>query len=268
MRNHGEAAIPRSATFNPTNDVQGSLMRTFPDHPAADIVLVHSSDLHVDDDVAIGAYTGLIGLASVLATARSLSADAVLLAGDTFDNHRVSGPVLQRATDLIAAACLPVVLLPGNHDPAMADCLFRRAGIVGLPNVHALGVTDPVSILFARHGLEIYGRAHHGYADMPPFHPPRPRTTLWQIVMAHGHYVPPEERLREAHRAWKFSDEDVTATQADYVALGHWDRPVKVGDGSVPAYYSGSPDLARTVNVIRLGAAKGVTVDRVPVTWV
>ena len=35
----------------------------------------------------------------------------------------------------------------------------------------------------------------------------------------------------------------IAATGADYVALGHWDRPPQVGDGSIPAYYSGSPAL-------------------------
>jgi DNA repair exonuclease SbcCD nuclease subunit len=247
--------------------MQGTFMRNSADHQAADLVLVHSSDLHVDSDRGVGTYTGLIGLAGVLATARRLAADAVLLAGDTFDNHRIGTPVLRRATELVAEAGVPVVLLPGNHDPATSDCLFRRAGLVGLPEVHVLGITDPDSILFNRHELEICGRAHHGYDDMPPFHAPRPRTTRWQVVMAHGHYVAPGEWQREAHRAWKFTDQDIAATMADYVALGHWDRPVRVGDGSVQAYYSGSPDLAGTVNVIRLGAANGVTIDRCKIAW-
>jgi hypothetical protein len=79
-------------------------MHSSPDHQAADLVLVHSSDLHVDDDRRIGTYAGLIGLAAVLATARRLAADAVLLAVDTFDNHRIRTSVLQRATEPIAAA--------------------------------------------------------------------------------------------------------------------------------------------------------------------
>jgi DNA repair exonuclease SbcCD nuclease subunit len=247
---------------------QASVMHDSSDRSADDIVLVHSSDLHVDDDLGIGAYNGLIGLASVLATARSLAADIVLLAGDTFDNHRVSAPVLARATALLATAGVPVVLLPGNHDSIMPQCLFQRAGIIGLPNIHVLGVTNAGSILFEQHGLEIWGHAHRGYGDMAPLYTPRPRTTRWQIAMAHGHYVPPEEWRREAHRGWKISDQDIAATEAHYVALGHWDRPVQAGDGGVPAYYSGSPDLARTVNAVRLSAATGVTVDRVPLIWV
>jgi len=79
--------------------------------------------------------------------------------------------------------------------------------------------------------------------------------------------VPPHEWSAHAHRAWRISDRDLAQTRADYVALGHWDRPAPVGDGSVPAYYSGSPDLAGTANVIRMTAAQGVRVSRAALTW-
>ena len=232
-----------------------------------DIVLVHSSDLHVDDDVIDKDYNGLVGLRSVLATAQALGADIVLLAGDTFDNHRVSTPVLRQATDLLAAAQLRAILLPGNHDPALSDCLFQRAGLLDVPHVHVLGVTHPQAIVFAEHDLEVRGRAHRSFDDMPPFDQPCPRSTRWQVVMAHGHYVAPNEWQAHAHRAWRISDQDLARTQADYVALGHWDRPTPVGDGSVPAYYSGSPDLAGTANVIRISASHGIIVSREALLW-
>jgi DNA repair exonuclease SbcCD nuclease subunit len=57
----------------------------------------------------------------------------------------------------------------------------------------------------------------------------------------------------------------IAATGADYLALGHWDRPMQVGDGSLPAYYSGSPDWAKTVNLIRLTPNGDVAVTREPV---
>lgn len=230
-------------------------------------VIVHSSDLHVDDDVVGMAYNGLLGLRSVLATARALQADVVLLAGDTFDNHRVSPPVLRRTTELLAAAEMPVVMLPGNHDPAMPDCLYRRAGILDLIHVHVIGVTTPESVRFDEHGLEIWGHAHRDFSDMAPLRTPRPRVTQWQVVIAHGHYLPPEDWRLQGHRAWQITDPELAATRADYIALGHWDRAVSVGDGSVPAYYSGSPDLADTVNVVRLNPASGVTVRREPLIW-
>ena len=60
--------------------------------------------------------------------------------------------------------------------------------------------------------------------------------------------------------------EEIAATEADYLALGHWDRPIQVGNGAVPAFYSGSPELARTVNLVRLTAGE-VAITREPLTW-
>src|SRR5205085_7455580 len=83
------------------------------------IVLVHSSDLHVDHDYTarIHGGDGTAGLACVLAAARKFDADLVLLVGDTFESHRVPDYVLDRAASVIATAALPIVLLPGNHHP-------------------------------------------------------------------------------------------------------------------------------------------------------
>ena len=60
-----------------------------------DVVLVHTSDLHVDEDRRGG--DGTAGLRSVLVTARAVRADIVLLAGDTFENNQLGGTILDRA---------------------------------------------------------------------------------------------------------------------------------------------------------------------------
>src|SRR5260370_518714 len=99
-----------------------------------ELVLVHSSDVDVDDRGGIG------GLKAVLATARALGADLVLLAGDTFESNQLGAAVLDRAARLIAEAGMPVVMLPGNHDPALPDSVFVRGEIARVPNVHILAV--------------------------------------------------------------------------------------------------------------------------------
>ena len=228
------------------------------------VVLVHSSDLHIDDDTTPGHYHGLDGLRFVLAAADAVKADAVLLAGDTFDNGRVAETVARRAAALLAEVRMPVVILPGNHDPAMPDGIYHRSGILGLAQAMVIGHTHPESILLPYLDLEILGRPHRSYADMQPLPVMTARKTRWQVVIAHGHYVPPQDWAEEAHRSWRISEADLAATGADYVALGHWDRPVAVGDGRVPAYYSGAPDLALTANVIRLDPDAGVVVERRP----
>ena len=56
-------------------------------------------------------------------------------------------------------------------------------------------------------------------------------------------------------------------TDPDYVALGHWNRPAKVGPTGIHAYYSGSPELAGTVNVVRLRDDGTVRVHAEPIRW-
>lgn len=233
--------------------------------PDAPVVVVHSSDLHIDDEPRHNGYTGLKGLAAVLAAAREVAADLVLLAGDTFDNGRIPGAIAREAGALLATAPAPVLLLPGNHDPAFTDSMFHRSGIVELGTARVIGITAPERLVLDHLGLEIAGRPHRSFDDMHPLPEPAPRAARWRIVMAHGHYVAPADWADEAHRSWRISDDVLAATDADYVALGHWDRPVAVGDGRVRAFYSGSPDLARTVNVVRLSPATGPTVERVAI---
>src|SRR3974390_3163016 len=54
-------------------------------------LLAHSSDIHIDEE------RGAAGLCAVLATARALRADVVLLAGDTLENNQLRVTVTERA---------------------------------------------------------------------------------------------------------------------------------------------------------------------------
>jgi DNA repair exonuclease SbcCD nuclease subunit len=235
---------------------------------AQEVILVHTSDLHVDEDHAAGSRGDrAAGLRAVLATARMSRADVVLLAGDTFENNQLSPAILDRAGRLLAEARLAVVILPGNHDPALANSVFVRGELGRIPNVHILGVTHDEAVPFPLFDLEIWGHAHRDYFSMAPLRGPRPRSTRWQVAIAHGHYEPPETRANPLRPSWVFSDEEIAATGADYLALGHWDRPMRVGNDIVPAYYSGSPELAGTVNLVRLTVAGEVIVSREPLSW-
>ena len=233
---------------------------------ARDIVLFHSSDLHVDHDYTARMHggDGTAGLASILAEARKARADVVLLAGDTFDCHRLPNELLDRTAEVIAAAELPVVLLPGNHDPAVADAVFHYGALRGVENLHVLGVRHERAVLFPDLDLEVWGRPHLDYGDMIPFETTLPRRTRWQVAIGHGHYVPEPDRSTHLRPSWLIGDAELTATAADYVALGHWNRPVKVGNGGVAAYYSGSPEYSGTANMVRLTPAGDVVVTRMP----
>jgi DNA repair exonuclease SbcCD nuclease subunit len=239
-----------------------------PRRNGGEVTVVHSSDLHVDDGRIAAQHDGdgTGGLKAVLAYARSVTADVVLLAGDTFDNHMVTAATIERAARVLAEAGVPVVLLPGNHDPVTADSVFVRGGYGDIPGLRILGLSDDGSISFVEHQLEIWGNAHRDYHDMAPLKNPRPRTTRWQIAMGHGHYEPPETFANPLRPSWLISNEAIDATGADYVALGHWDRPAQVGSGIIPAYYSGSPEWAKTVNLVRFTKTGDVIVTREPLS--
>jgi DNA repair exonuclease SbcCD nuclease subunit len=224
----------------------------------SDLILVHSSDLHLGLD-----HRGddLHALRQVLRAARDVQAHVLLLAGDIFDHNRVPLALLDEAARMLDDARLSVVILPGNHDCLTPNSVYRRGGLADPANVDVLGITVDEAAVFPELELEIWGRPHMDHADMSPLRDPRTRTSRRQVATAHGHWV---TGPHDHHRAWLIHDEEIAATGADYVALGHWDRALPVGDGSVPAYYSGSPDLAKTVNVVRFGANGAVQVMREP----
>lgn len=231
-----------------------------------EITIVHTSDVHVDHEYTArqNGGDGAAPLAIVLAAARAVEADAVLLCGDTFDCHRLPAALIARVGALVRGAGMPVVLLPGNHDPAMDGAVWDMEGLAGLGNLHVLGGAGGESVVFPHLNLEVWGRPHRDWGDMIPLERPRPRSTRWQIAMAHGHYVPVPDRGVFPRASWLIGDAEIAATSADYLALGHWNRAIKVGTGPVPAYYSGSPDYAGTVNVVRLGGGGGARVERHP----
>jgi len=232
--------------------------------------LVHSSDLHVDDDrvAALHGGDGTGGLRAVLATAQALAADIVLLVGDTFDNHMVNPATIDRAGQLLADCRLPIVILPGNHDPATSDSIWLRGRFDEIQTVAILGITNERIVAFPDHGIEFWGNAHRDYHDMVPLADPPPRGRLpWQVALGHGHYEPPETWANPLRPSWLISDAMIAATSADYLALGHWDRAARVGDGAVPAYYSGAPHHVGTINFVRLIAVGEVIVARQEIQW-
>jgi DNA repair exonuclease SbcCD nuclease subunit len=235
------------------NDRNGA--RTAP----TDLLLAHSSDLHIASDSRPDEDLGR--LRAVLRAANDSGARALLLAGDVFDHNRVKLALIDEVSRTLHDGGLPVIILPGNHDCLAEGSVYRRGGLGDVPNVEVLGITVDESLALPALDLEIWGRAHPDHVDMAPLRDvPSRGASRFRVVMAHGHWV---SGPHDHHRSWLIHQEELHALQTDYLALGHWDVAQPIGDGSVPAYYSGSPDLARTINLIRLSAA-GTDVSRVP----
>ncbi len=218
-----------------------------------DLTVAHSSDLHIGSDRGDH---GIGGLRAVVASAAEARVQVLLLAGDVFDHSRVGGGLLDTFAGVLGSAPFRTVILPGNHDPLIEESPYRR--LPAITTLDVLGL-DAASVEFAEFGLTVRGKAHPTYDDMHPLPAPngvhaddapgRRRAAQRSIVVAHGHYVSGPSDL---HRAWLIRDDDIAALGADYVALGHWDRRERVGRAPDYAYYSGSPDLAKSINIVRM----------------
>jgi DNA repair exonuclease SbcCD nuclease subunit len=228
-------------------------------HSRREIIVAHASDVHVDMTFNAQLFDGDSAgpLRAVLEAAKKARADVVLLAGDTFDHHRLPDDVLLHTAATIRAFDMPIVILPGNHDPAVDEAVFHHSAFTKLDHLFILGITHPDAVHLAHLDLEIWGRAHRDYGDMDPLAKVRERSTPWQIAMAHGHYEPLPDRSTRLRPSWLIGDDELAATRADYVALGHWNRRVEVGKGTVRAWYSGSPDYARSINIVTLSGEGG-----------
>ena len=231
--------------------------------PNGALRVAHSSDLHVDDGYTMRAWGGDGNgpLAAVIDTAHAAAADILLLAGDVFEHNRLKDDILDRTRALLSAAPMPVVMLPGNHDPLTPDSVWRRGRLGEIDRVHVLGL-ERDTVDFPEYDLEIWGRAHPDYGDIAPLRGAPERSARRHIVAAHGHYVAARPEGSAARAAWLITPDEIDASTADYVALGHWNAHTAVGTGRVPAHYSGSPDYAKTINIVEFSGSGAATVRR------
>ena len=232
-----------------------------------EIRIAHSSDLHVDDGYTMRAWNGDGNgpLEAVIDAAHSAGAHVLLLTGDVFEHNRLKDDILSRTRQLLSEAPLPVVMLPGNHDPLTEESVWRRGEIMALPGIHVLGDDGSETATFTEFDLDIWGRAHVDYDDMAPLSGSPDRRAIHHIAAAHGHYVEKRPEGSAPSASWLITADEIEETDADYVALGHWNVFTKVGCGEVPARYSGAPDYANTINIVRLSEKGDTEIERFPV---
>ncbi|MBF0188739.1 MAG: metallophosphoesterase, partial [Magnetococcales bacterium] len=180
--------------------------------------------------------------------------DAVVVAGDVFDDNAVGPGTLQQARDALAAFdSIPVLLLPGNHDPLTPDSVLLR--LEAAPMVHILDTTDPVSL-----GETLFYPApltSHLYRDDPSRHLPTlpAQRERFAVVVAHGGVSHFGESERESSAI--IDTRRILDKGYDYVALGDW-HGLKEIDPRV--WYPGTPEATRSKEK-KPGYALLVTLD-------
>lgn len=173
--------------------------------------------------------------------------DAVLVAGDIFDAQTLSERTLHRTFQALAGFSGPWIMLPGNHDAALAESVWTRAQrLKAIPaNVHLL--TTPEVAVFESLGLAVLPAPltqRQTHQDLTAWfdHAESP-AHLARIGLAHGSI---EGQLAEGIDATNpIAAERASAARLDYLALGDWHGLKRIDPKT---WYSGTPEQERFKN--------------------
>lgn len=237
--------------------------------------VVHTSDVHLgayatSSDAKWEERRSLMEAAfgRVIDLANDQNADALLIAGDFFDNDRVSDETVTFAAQQIDRFEGRTFLIPGNHDPMDAGKVYWRHDMEAIaPRLrivrrHEGEIVEPDGL-----DLVLWGRA---YIDTDwHFRPleglPERLDSRWHIAMGHGHFV---HEGGDTGRSLLIREAEIAAAAGhwDYMAFGHWEPHADVSSGGVTAVYSGAPMPLADANR-RAGLAAVVDFDDDGVRW-
>ena len=176
--------------------------------------------------------------------AREREVDAVLVAGDVFDDNAVSDETLRRTLHALSAFAGPWVLLPGNHDPALAESAWTRLRRMGILPDNLILADAPDAILLGGGRLAVLPaplQRRHDTRDLTTwFDAHETPPGVFRVGLAHGAL---SERLPGQAEAMNPIAEDRAATaRLDYLALGDWHGTLEIADRT---WYAGTPEPDR-----------------------
>ena len=183
--------------------------------------------------------------------------DAVLVAGDVFDAQIVADRTIRRAFNAIKEFAGPWVMLPGNHDAALAESVWTRAKRLGAVPENAHLALEPGIIHLEPQGLAILCAPltqRNTYSDLTEiFNTWETPERLIRVGLAHGSVqgVLPDD----IDSANPILPNRAEAARLDYLALGDWHGTKQIDERT---WYSGTPEPERFRNN---GAGYALIVD-------
>lgn len=214
------------------------------------IRLLHTADLQIGktfgqfpSEIACALRTARVDtLRQIALLAQDRSVDAVLVAGDCFDDIAISDETLRRFKVALEPYVGTWIILPGNHDPAIAESPWTRLRRLSLPcNVIIADEPKPIPIGDGAVVLPAPLRRRRDAADLTEwFDTAITGDGIVRIGLAHGsvrEFLPEAcdaanpVALRRAERA-----------RLDYLALGDWHGRLQVSERT---WYSGTPEPDR-----------------------
>ncbi|SNT22891.1 DNA repair exonuclease SbcCD nuclease subunit [Noviherbaspirillum humi] len=184
--------------------------------------------------------------------------DAVLVAGDVFDQQTVTDKVIRRLFAALSLFSGHWIMIPGNHDAAIPESVWTRAMRLGCVPANVRLLLQPQVMPFAE-GFSILAAPltqrrtfddvteFFDGADTPPGH--------FRIGLSHGSVT---QRLAESIDSGNpIAADRSTRARLDYLALGDWHGVYQVDERT---WYAGTPETDRFRNN-RSGFVLEVAID-------
>ncbi|MGO1502090.1 MAG: metallophosphoesterase family protein [Marinobacter sp.] len=173
--------------------------------------------------------------------------DAVLVAGDVFDTQTVSDRTIRRVFNATRGFAGPWVMLPGNHDAALAESVWTRAKrLDAVPeNVHL--ALEPGVVTLPEQGIAVLAAPltqRHTYGDLTqPFDNIETAPNLLRIGLGHGSVqgVLPDD----IDSTNPIAPDRTQTAKLDYLALGDWHGVKEINERT---WYSGTHEPERFRN--------------------
>ena len=211
---------------------------------------LHTADLQIakgfgqfpPDVAAVLRAERLETLKRIASLAKDLAVDAVLVAGDCFDDIAVADETLRRFKVALEPFEGTWVLLPGNHDPAIAESPWSRLKRLSLPaNVIIADEPTPIAIGDEAVVLPAPLRRRRDAADLTDwFDAAVTKDGQVRVGLAHGSVG---EFLPESSEASNpIALDRAERARLDYLALGDWHGRLQVSERT---WYSGTPEPDR-----------------------
>ncbi len=179
---------------------------------------------------------------AALATAHAV--DAVVVAGDVFDAQTVSARCIRRLFNALQGYAGPWVMIPGNHDAALAESVWTHAARLGaLPPQLKLALTPQVIELpEARLALLCAPLTQrHTYGDLTEGFDSAATPEGWlRIGVAHG--AVQGLLAEDIDSANPIAADRAARARLDYLALGDWHGCKRINER---CWYSGTPEPDR-----------------------
>jgi DNA repair exonuclease SbcCD nuclease subunit len=195
----------------------------------------------------------------VVAVANERDVDALILAGDVFEDVDVDPKDVLRVVDILRRSKAPVLVLSGNHDPLVPKGPYDHpAWRDAEPNVRVFRDATPVSIGDAEFlPCPVFRRTSHvDPLESLPDAPPSPRRKI-RVGVAHGSLLGAGAAAEDAADDFPIDRAHAERAGLDYLALGHWHRPSAHDVGSIArVFYSGTHEPTSVDEVSKDGARR------------